>query len=111
VYAVSPQNVERSHYRPDGTLINGVAKIYGWGFGATQNGGIVYIGTGLMYTSDTGLALERLVWTDNVIKAGMDVPPGAKGMTLYLWVEKDGQKTDASYGWPGIHIRSSETCP
>ncbi|MBN1841382.1 MAG: hypothetical protein JW883_03745, partial [Deltaproteobacteria bacterium] len=111
LYAVSPQNVERSHYCPDETLINGVAKIYGSAFGATQGDGAVYIGTGPMYTSDTGLALNRVVWTDNLIKVGVDVPPRAKGKTLYLWVEKDGQKTDAKYCIPAIHILSSETCP
>jgi hypothetical protein len=111
LYAVSPQNIERSHYCPDGTLINGVVKIYGWGFGSTQGTGKVYIGTGLMYTSDAGLALERLVWGDNLIKVGVDVPPGAKGKILYLWVEKDAQKTDDSYGWLGVQIFTSETCP
>jgi len=111
LYAVSPQDIERSHYCPDGTLINGIAKIYGWGFGAAQDGGTVYIGTGPMYASDNGFALNRVAWSDNLIKVGVDVPLGAKGMTLYLWVEKDGQKTDASYGWPGINIFTSETCP
>jgi hypothetical protein len=55
--------------------------------------------------------LGRLMWTDNLIKVGVDVPPGARGMTLYLWVEKNGQKTDASYGSPGIQVLTSETCP
>lgn len=110
VYAVYPRNIERSHYCPGGKLINGVAKIYGWGFGSTQGTGQVYIGTGPMYTSNSGHALERVVWSDNLIKVGMDVPPGAMGMTLYLWIEKDGQKTDASYGWPGIQILNSESC-
>jgi hypothetical protein len=111
LHAVSPQSVERSHYCPDDTLINGVARIYGSGFGATQGNGTVYIGTGPMYAADTGLALNRSVWADNLIKVGVDVPPGAKGMFLHLWVEKDGQKTDASYVRPGIHILNSETCP
>lgn len=111
LYVVSPRNIERSHYCPDGTLINGVAKITGWGFGATQGTGTVFIGTGPMYASDSGFALNRVVWSDNLIKVGVDVPPGAKGKNLYLWVEKDGQKTDASYGWPGIQILTSETCP
>jgi hypothetical protein len=111
LYLIQPRIVERSHYCPDGNLINGVAKIYGWGFGAAQENGTVYIGTGPMYASDTGLALNRLVWSSNLIKVGVDVPPGARGMTLYLWVEKNGQKTDASYGSPGIQVLTSETCP
>jgi hypothetical protein len=111
LYLIQPGIVERSHYCPDGTLVNGVVRIYGWGFGPDQGDGKVYIGTGPMYTSDTGLALERLVWASDVIKVGVDVPSGAKGMSLYVWVEKDGRKTDASYGWPGIQILTSETCP
>lgn len=85
--------------------------IYGWGFGATQKNGTVYIGTNPMYVSDAGLALDRVVWGDDLIKVGVDMPPRAKGMTLYLGVQKDGRKTDASYGWPGIDILTSETCP
>ena len=111
LYAVNPRNIERSHYCSGDKLVNGVAKMYGSGFGSTQETGTVYIGTGPMYTSNAGLALERVIWGNNLIKVGVDVPPGAKGMTLYLWVEKDGQKTDASYGWPGIRILNSETCP
>jgi len=111
VYAVVPQSVERSHYCPDGTLINGIAKIYGWGFGTSQGGSKVYIGTGAMYLSDTGLALNRVVWSNHVIKVGIDVPPGARDKTLYLWVEKDGRKTDDAYGWPGIYVLSTEMCP
>jgi hypothetical protein len=111
LYAVSPLHIERSHYCPNGTLINGVAKIYGSGFGATREDGMVYIGTGPMYASDKGFALNRVAWADNLIKVGVDVPLGAKGKWLYLWVEKDGHKTDASYCFPGIHILTSETCP
>lgn len=111
LYAVYPRNAERSHYCSGGKLVNGVAKMYGSGFGSTQGTSTVYIGTGPMYTANSGLALERVIWSENLIKVGVDVPPGAKGMTLYLWVEKDGQKTDASYGWPGIQILDSETCP
>jgi hypothetical protein len=111
VYAVSPRNIERSHYCSGGLLVNGVAKIYGWGFGPSQGTGKVYIGTGPMYSSDTGLELTRLVWSSLLIKVGVDVPPGAKGLNLYIWVEKAGVKTDASYGYPGIHILTTETCP
>jgi hypothetical protein len=64
-----------------------------------------------MYSSDTGLELTRLVWSSLLIKVGVDVPPGAKGLNLYIWVEKAGVKTDASYGYPGIHILTTETCP
>ncbi|MBN1841275.1 MAG: hypothetical protein JW883_03205, partial [Deltaproteobacteria bacterium] len=89
---------------------NSVAKIYGWGFGPTQGNGHVYIGTGPMYAADTGLELTRLAWTSLLIKAAIDVPAGAKGLQLYIWVEKDGVKTDASYGYPGVFILNQETC-
>ena len=127
VYAVLPGQIERSHYcEIMGDAIgnennicdpgepcyaqNSIAKIYGWGFGPSQGDGKVYIGTGPMYSSDTGIELTRLAWTSLLIKAAVDVPPGAKGLQLYIWVVKGGVKTDASYGYPGVFIKTSETC-
>ncbi len=127
VYAVYPNQIERSHYceimgdaqgNEDNVcdpgepcyVQNSIVKIYGWGFGPSQGNGKVYIGTGPMYLSDTGLELTRVVWTSLLIKAAVDVPPGAKGMQLYIWVEKDGVKTNASYGYPGLFILNQETC-
>jgi hypothetical protein len=109
LYLVLPGQIERSHYCGT-TLVNSIAKIYGWGFGPSQGNGKVFIGTGGMYTSDTGLQLNRVVWSNLLIKAAIDVPAGAKGMSLYLWVDKNGQKTDASYGYPVIKIKTTETC-
>jgi len=110
LYALYPEQIERSHYCGS-DVVNSIVKIYGWGFGPEQGDGKVYIGTGGMYYSDSGLELTRTAWTSLLIKAAVDVPGGAKGMTLYIWVEKNGQKTDASYGYPGIEILTSETCP
>lgn len=127
VYAVIPNQIERSHYcevmgdaQGNENFIcdpgepcyaqNSIAKIYGWGFGPSQGTGQVYIGTGPMYVSDTGLPLNRVAWTNLLIKAAIDVPPGAKGLQLYIWVVKNGIKTDASYGYPGMFILNQETC-
>jgi hypothetical protein len=136
VYLVLPNQIERSHYCEimgdatgnEDTICDGgepcfpqnsIAKIYGWGFGSSQGNGHVYIGTGPMYVGNTGLELTRLAWSDLLIKAAIDVPLGAKGLQLYLWVWKDlngnaavdaGEKTDASYGYPGMFILYSETC-
>ena len=111
VYVIDPGQVERSHYCPSGELVTSVVRIYGWGFGDTQGDSKVYIGTGGMWSSDTGLELGRTIWSDLMIKAAVDVPLGAKGMTLYIWVEKDGVKTDDKYGSPGVYILPTETCP
>jgi hypothetical protein len=128
LYLVLPNQIERSHYCENNAAAGGnddsicdpgetcyaqnsIAKIYGWGFGPSQGTGKVYIGTGPMYTSNTGLPLNRVAWSNLLIKAAIDVPPGAKGLNLYIWVEKAGVKTDASYGYPGIHILTTETCP
>jgi PKD repeat protein len=111
VYVIDPGQVERSHYCPSGELVTSVVRIYGWGFGDTQGDSKVYIGTGGMWSSDTGLELGRTIWSDLMIKAAVDVPLGAKGMTLYIWVEKDGVKTDDKYGYPGVYILPTETCP
>ena len=110
LYALFPDSIERSHYCGS-DVVNSIVKIYGWGFGPEQGDGKVYIGTGGMYYSDSGLELTRTAWTSLLIKAAVDVPGGAKGMDLYIWVEKNGQKTDATYGYPGIHILDQETCP
>lgn len=128
LYLVLPQQIERSHYcelnsaaggNDDGIcdasetcyLANGIAKVYGWGFGASKGASQLFIGTGPMYAADAGLALNRTVWSNLLIKAGIDVPAGAKGLQLYLWVDKGGGvKTDASFGYPGIFILNSETC-
>jgi hypothetical protein len=126
LYAVFPSQIERSHYCEsvgiDGNenniceggetcyAQNGIAKIYGFGFGPSQDDGKVFIGTGGMYNTDTGLELHRVVWSSLLIKAAIDVPGGAKGLPLYLWVSKGGQKTDATYGYPVITIKTTEHC-
>jgi hypothetical protein len=111
LYLIQPRNVERSHYCPDDTLVNGVIRIYGWGFGPDQGDGAVYVGTGPMYATDTGLELNRMIWSDLLITAAVDVPPGAQGMNLFVWIVKGGEKTNSKYGWPQIQILDTETCP
>jgi hypothetical protein len=146
LYLVLPNQIERSHYceimgdatGDEDTICelgepcypqNSIAKIYGWGFGATQGNGRVFIGTGagwngmknVPYAVTTNkVELTRLVWSDLLIKAAIDVPPGAKNNQLYIWIWKDlngdgtpqypGEMTDASFGYPGMFILNSETC-
>jgi len=109
LYLVNPPALERSHYCGP-TLKNGVIKIHGWGFGPSQGLGKVFVGTGPMYTSDTGVELTRTAWTATLIKAALDIPAVAPDKKLFVWVEKDGQKTDASYGWPQIRVLT-DSCP
>jgi hypothetical protein len=130
VYLIEPSSVQRSHYCPDGSLVNGMIKIYGWGFGDEQGNGKVYIGTGCMYfnTLDAlnngvpipafdktcnggGKILNRLTWSNLMIKAAVDVPDGARGNQLYVWVVKDGKATSDAYGYPGVFILNNSICP
>jgi hypothetical protein len=110
VYAVFPSQIERSHYCPGPELVNSIVQIYGWGFGADQGDGQIFIGAGYMYPNN-GVELTRTHWTSLKLKAAVDVGPGAKGKQTYIWVKKNGQVTDANYGWPGLFILNSETCP
>lgn len=105
VFLVNPPALERTQ-----SCKTGVIKIHGWGFGPSQGDGKVFVGTGAMYLSDTGFELTRTAWTATLIKAALDVPSGAQGKKGFVWVTKDGQKTDASYGWPQIEVLP-DTCP
>ena len=122
LYLIAPAQTEVSHYC-DSQLITEVIKIYGWGFGDTQSGSKVYLGTGGMWTNDTGYELKRTIWSDILIKAAVDVPVPAGDPILdkeyYIWLDKEPgtsypdnhDKTDASYGWPGLYLLPTHTCP
>ncbi len=126
LYAVFPNQIERSHwcetmgdgFGDEDTICeagepcyaqNSLIKIYGWGFGPTQGDGKVFVGTGSMYPN-SGVELTRVVWTNLLIKAYVDVPIGAKGLNLWVWVQKNGENTDLSYGYPQLKILNTETC-
>ncbi|NVM20205.1 MAG: hypothetical protein HWN68_00305 [Desulfobacterales bacterium] len=109
VYLISPAALERTHFCTDG-IKNGVIKIYGWGFGSSQGNGKVFIGTKKMWLNNNGVELNRTAWTSTLIKAAVDVPSAAQDKNVYVWVEKDGVKSDASYGYPGVYIMT-DTCP
>jgi hypothetical protein len=130
VYLIEPSTIQRSHYCPDGSLVNGIIKIYGWGFGDIQWDSKVYMGTACMYfnTVDAlnnrdpipafdktcnggGKILNRVVWGDLMIKAAVDIPDSARGHELYVWVVVDGKITSDADGYPGVYISDVSTCP
>ena len=130
VYLIEPSTVQRSHYCPDGSLVNGVINIYGWGFGDIQWDSKVYMGTACMYFNTVealnnrdpippfdktcnggGKLLNRVLWGDLMIKAAVDIPDSARGHELYVWVVVDSKITSDAYGYPGVHISDTSTCP
>ena len=127
IYLVTPAQSEISHYCGS-NLVTEIIKIYGWGFGASKGDSKVYVGIGSMWANtkaaldasnpvpaypNGGLELNRTVWSDLLVKAAVDLPEGAEGFQLYVWIVKDGQVTDATYGWPGLYILDVDpnTCP
>jgi hypothetical protein len=127
IYLVTPAQSEISHYCGS-NLVTEIIKIYGWGFGASKGDSKVYVGIGSMWANtkaaldasnpvpaypNGGLELNRTVWSDLLVKAAVDLPEGAEGYQLYVWIVKDGQVTDATYGWPGLYILDVDpnTCP
>ncbi|MBW2173318.1 MAG: thrombospondin type 3 repeat-containing protein [Deltaproteobacteria bacterium] len=85
---VTPKEIER------GNLLT----IIGKGFGLQQGGGAVHIGSKKMAKApalNKGWVLTGInAWSDTQVQVWLDLPPNWENRTKYVWIEKDGMKTN-----------------
>ena len=95
-----PSQIQRSYMDPGPPqhVVWKILRIYGSNFGPTQGNGQVRVGTAGMYLANPftgGLELDRIaLWSNTLIRAAVVLPPIADGMTVYVWVTKDGMVAD-----------------
>jgi hypothetical protein len=74
-------------------------KIRGLNFGADQTDGEIRVGTKLQADHAAlgkGTCLDRNVsWSDTLLKVKLNVPAKWQGKTRFVWVEKDGKKSNS----------------
>jgi len=96
---INPRQIQRSYADGGGVHWN-ILRIYGANFGIAQGNGKIFIGTGAAYLADPfnpGQAVEQTyiaLWSNTLIRFAVVLPPIADGMTLYVWVTKDGMVAD-----------------
>ena len=77
---------------------DGKLKIVGFNFGTTQDDGEVRIGKSKQYYNSAlgqGRLLEKVkAWSDTKIAVKLKVPARWEGQTRYVWIEKDGKKSN-----------------
>jgi hypothetical protein len=88
IYEAVPKEIERGN----------VLKISGKGFGTEQAGGGVRIGSKTMANAadlNEGWVLTRIeTWSNTRIEVWLEVPPTWENRTKYVWIEKDGKKSN-----------------
>jgi hypothetical protein len=83
---------------PKALLVAGdVIKIIGINFGPTQNGNaFVYTGSLNQYNLDTGKLQDKVkAWSSTRVKIKVKAPAGYVGKKKFVWVVKDGMKSNA----------------
>jgi hypothetical protein len=95
-----PAQIQRSYMDPGPPphVVWKILRIYGSNFGPIQGNGQVRVGTAGMYLANPfagGLELDRIaLWSNTLIRSAVVLPPIADGMTVYVWVTKDGMVAD-----------------
>jgi hypothetical protein len=80
---------------PNKIELKQVMSIFGINFGPSQTNGKVYMGTLDQYNNDTGRLEPRIrMWSSTKIKFRVKGPPGWQGKTKYVWMTKDGRKSN-----------------